>query len=265
MIYPKHFFTTVDTHEEEDLVFVVMPFGPPHDEIYNNVIEPTVQELGMQCLRSDEIFSVKPIMQDILQGIMTASVIIADVTGRNPNVFYELGITHSVKDRDIIITQSMDDVPFDLKHIRTIIYGTSVRGIRHFSLRLKATIETVMKQPSFPLFPVKGAAKAQPVEAVEEPREGLRLQLMADTFEVRVSNVSVQLTEEEFTVVHYLYSTGQPVSVSSITEVAFGSDYLAYSKFDNLMASVQRKLMRLPGHPVILRKGTMVELVFSER
>lgn len=160
-IYPKDFLTSVDIHEDEDLVFVLMPFGEPHDEIYNHVIKREVQQLGMQCLRSDEIFSAKPIMQDVLQSIMTASVIIADVTGRNPNVFYELGIAHAVKDRVIIITQSMDDVPFDLKHIRAIVYDTSPRGTREFHLTLKATIETVMKQPSFPLFQVKGGAKLQ--------------------------------------------------------------------------------------------------------
>jgi hypothetical protein len=81
-------------------------------------------------------------MEDIMIGIAGADFIVADVTEKNPNVFYELGIAHSCKDANsvVIITQTLEDVPFDLRHMRCIVYRDDPCGLRG----LRADIERAL-------------------------------------------------------------------------------------------------------------------------
>ena len=66
------------------------------------------------------------------------------MTDRNPNVFYETGVAHTVGKEVILITQSMNDVPFDLKHLRCIVYDYTPRGIQFLESNLKNTIDQIM-------------------------------------------------------------------------------------------------------------------------
>ena len=106
------------------------------DRIYETVISSTLKECGLTSVRADEVFDTKPIMVSIMQKINEAEVIIATVTGRNANVFYELGMAHVLKDKVILLTQNKDDVPFDLQHLRYILYEDSVEG----GLRLRESL-----------------------------------------------------------------------------------------------------------------------------
>ena len=144
-IYPKPYFQQANLPAEDPrLIFVLMPFAAEYKEIYDDVIKPLVLEMGLKPLRADEIFGSRAIMEDILRTIAESRIIIADVTKRNPNVFYELGISHTVKDDVIIITQSMDDVPFDLQHLRCIKYSQTLRGSQDLKLQLRSTIEAAL-------------------------------------------------------------------------------------------------------------------------
>lgn len=144
-IYPKNFFSQKNIPPEEDkLIFVLMPFAEKYKEIYEDVIKPLVKEMGLRSLRADEIFGPGAIMEDILKSIAKARIIIADVTGRNPNVFYELGIAHTVKNDVIIITQALEDIPFDLRHLRYIEYSQTLRGSQYLKAELKSTIESLL-------------------------------------------------------------------------------------------------------------------------
>jgi len=148
-IYPKTYFDTSSVEVTPRSCFVLMPFGDSFDELYQEVLKECLVENNFTVIRADELYGSKPIMEDILNRIESSEIIIADLTGRNPNVFYELGITHSRKKNDnvIIITQSLDDVPFDLRPYRTIPYKLTISGakalrnelnntIRQFSLKL---------------------------------------------------------------------------------------------------------------------------------
>ena len=144
-IYPKTFFTQENLpNEDAKLIFVLMPFAEEFKEIYDDVIKPLAEEMGLESLRADEIFGLGPIMEDILKMIAKARIIVADVTKRNPNVFYELGISHTVKTDVIIITQTMEDVPFDLQHLRCIEYSQTLRGSLELRSQLKSTIESIL-------------------------------------------------------------------------------------------------------------------------
>ena len=125
----------------EQLVFVLSPFLEPFNTIYEDHIKPSVERIqGLSCLRADDIYDNRPIIEDIWRYTNEARILIAELTGRNPNVFYETGVAHTVGKEVILITQSMDDVPFDLKHLRCIVYEYTPRGTQTLEENLKNTV-----------------------------------------------------------------------------------------------------------------------------
>jgi transcriptional regulator with AAA-type ATPase domain len=133
--------------KENDLCFVLMPFAEERDlqSVYNQHIKPVVSQAGLRCVRADDINDISGVMQSVWEGINRARLIIADLTNRNPNVFYELGIAHTLGKPVIIITQSMDFIPFDLRHLRCIIYEYKPNMIKKFEESLIKTISTALE------------------------------------------------------------------------------------------------------------------------
>ena len=86
-------------------------------------------------------------MEEIWSAIALSEIVIADCTGRNPNVFYEIGLAHAIGVPVILITRSSDDVPFDLRQRRYIHYEFTPRGMKAFEEALKKTIETIRADP----------------------------------------------------------------------------------------------------------------------
>jgi nucleoside 2-deoxyribosyltransferase len=110
--------------------FVLMPFDAAFD-IYKLGIKETAEKLGIRAERVDEqIFHKENILERIYGQIDAADFIIADLTGRNPNVFYETGYAHAKGKLCLLLTSKADDIPFDLKHHRHLIYGDSIQNLR---------------------------------------------------------------------------------------------------------------------------------------
>ncbi len=133
--------------------FVLMPFEDRLIHIYKEIIKPILENdnFKMICSRADEINSNNAIILDIWKSICEARVIIADVTNWNPNVMYELGIAHTLGKDTILISQKNSDkqvLPFDLSHIRTIIYEDNDSGVELLKERLVNTLQNVLR-PSF--------------------------------------------------------------------------------------------------------------------
>jgi chaperonin GroEL len=130
---------------DQKLCFVLMPFGALFDGYYQKIIRPAAEKAGLAAVRSDEVYSTKSIIQDIWSKIWQARVIVADVTGKNPNVNYELGLCHALGIPTIVITRDIDDVPFDYRHRRCITYKVEQAGWED-KLRtdLTGTIQAVM-------------------------------------------------------------------------------------------------------------------------
>ena len=130
---------------DEDLVFVLSPFGDPFDTLYSDHIKPAVEGVfDLRCMRADDIYSTQGVMEDIWEHTCRARLLIADLTKRNPNVLYETGIAHTVGKEVILITQSMKDVPFDLRHLRHIVYNLELRGPKTLEEKLKKTVSEVL-------------------------------------------------------------------------------------------------------------------------
>ena len=103
-------------------VFVLMPFQEPFQTLYYNVIEPVVKSLNFSCSKADDNLKVGTVIDQILDSIKNSLLIIADATGKHPNVFYELGLAHCLNKEVLIIAQNEDDIPFDIAHIRHFKY-----------------------------------------------------------------------------------------------------------------------------------------------
>jgi hypothetical protein len=128
-------------------VFVLSPYEDPFNTIYQDHIKPTVERIeGLRCGRADDIYDNRPIVEDIWRQINEAGIVLAELTGRNPNVFYETGIAHTVGKEVILMTQHMDDVPFDLKHLRCIVYDYIPRGVQSLEKDLSNTIRNIRQR-----------------------------------------------------------------------------------------------------------------------
>jgi hypothetical protein len=110
--------------------FVLMPFSEDFDDIYNYGIKESCKAAGTYCERVDEQIYQNTILERIYTQIAKADLIIADMTGRNPNVFYEVGFAHALNKPTILLTQNTDDIPFDLKNYPHIIYSKKISVIR---------------------------------------------------------------------------------------------------------------------------------------
>lgn len=122
-------------------VFVLMPFAEDLTPVYTDHISKVVKDLELAVARADDFFTADSIMADIWNAICDTRVVIADCTGRNPNVFYEVGLAHTVGKRVVLITQNKDDIPFDIRHLRFIDYEYTPRGMKDFEKRLAETLK----------------------------------------------------------------------------------------------------------------------------
>jgi len=129
---------------DPSLCFVLMPFKPEFNRIYENILQPAIREAGLNPLRADEIFSPTPIVEDVWAHIARSRLIIADVTDKNPNVFYELGLAHAIGIPVIIITQNKEDVPFDVAYIRYLIYTDNEVGWRKLQKDLTKAVSSII-------------------------------------------------------------------------------------------------------------------------
>jgi nucleoside 2-deoxyribosyltransferase len=107
-----------------------MPFDKAFDDIYKLGIKETANTLGINAERVDEQIFQEVILARIYRQIELADLVVADMTGQNPNVFYEVGYAHAKGKLCILVTQKAEDIPFDLKHHRHIVYGASISQLR---------------------------------------------------------------------------------------------------------------------------------------
>lgn len=130
--YPKDFFDAWKGSVDRGLCFGIMPFDKAFDSVWKTV-KAVVQAdpFNLACVRADEVVMPGCIMEDVLEYIAKARIVIADLTGRNPNVFYELGIAHTSKPSSavILLAQTIDDVPFDLRHLRCLVYSSDLGNL----------------------------------------------------------------------------------------------------------------------------------------
>lgn len=124
------------------LCFVIMPFSPEYDLIYHQLIKPAAETSGLKVLRADDIYSPGVITEQIKAAIHQSRICIAEVTGKNPNALYEVGIAHTLSKPTILLSQSVEQIPFDLRALRFIIYD--MKEIERAKENLEGTIKEIL-------------------------------------------------------------------------------------------------------------------------
>lgn len=108
--------------------FIVMEFSEPYDALYREVLLPVAEKEGLDLRRADEIKGPGIILQDIVNDIAESTLIIAEITPPNPNVFYELGYAHALNKPTILLVRREEKLPFDIAGYRCIFYDDTIAG-----------------------------------------------------------------------------------------------------------------------------------------
>lgn len=128
---------------EADLLSAMMPFDMSFDRIYEAIGKASA-DCDLRCQRADDIWDQPEVIQDVFSLIYRSRFVICDFSTRNPNVFYEAGIAHTLGKHVIPIVQNPEDIPFDLRHIRFIKYHDNGEGRdklrRELALKLRALV-----------------------------------------------------------------------------------------------------------------------------
>jgi len=120
----------IESTTPKPFIFILMPFDIEFDDIYKFGIKGAAEDVGAYAERVDEQIFSEGILERIFNQISKADVIIADMTGRNPNVFYEVGYAHALGKIVLLLTQEADDIPFDLKHRPHTVYAGKIETLR---------------------------------------------------------------------------------------------------------------------------------------
>ena|SRR6516165_2072886 len=134
---------TSDTRPRK-FVFTLMPFSEAFDDIYKLGIKSACESAGSYCERIDEQIFNENILLRLYNQINKADLIVSDMTGRNPNVFYETGYAHALNKKVILLTQVTDDIPFDLKHYPHIVYSGKIAFLKD---ELQRRVQWYLDQP----------------------------------------------------------------------------------------------------------------------
>lgn len=150
----------IDLGNVDNTCFIVMPFSSLYQTEYEQIIQPALTELNILCVRGDEIYTKQRIMDDIWHSIRKCRFVLAELTGRNPNVLYEVGLAHAIGKPVIIITRNADDVPFDLQDLRYLYYDVNdpfwgenlKKGIQNLAQKIisNPSIENYLEGITFP-------------------------------------------------------------------------------------------------------------------
>lgn len=141
---PQVFQLDTPQRVDRNLLSAMMPFAG-FDGVWG-AIQRAAAGNGMQCGRADNRWDHPAIIQDVVSLIDQSTIVICDCTGKNANVFYEMGIAHALGKEVVIITQNATDIPFDIAHLRHIRYLPNEQGIQQLEADLAARVNALRGQ-----------------------------------------------------------------------------------------------------------------------
>jgi hypothetical protein len=154
-----------------------MPFDPEFKDVFEELLKPPLEAAGFRVERADTSLDQENILKRIVRGIWESHVVLADLTTRNPNVLYELGMAHGLNKPTVLVAQSIDDIPFDLRSYPVKTYSFDFREVetfkswlRQFGQRLLAR-EIRFGNPLSDFLPPMAPAAARELAKREAPPE----------------------------------------------------------------------------------------------
>lgn len=138
-------FRIPDQASEADLVSVMFPFNPAFAPVFDT-IEHVGNSVGLRVMNANQVWEDSEIIQDIFSLIYRSAVVICDFSDRNPNVFYEAGIAHTLGKPVVPLVQRVGDIPFDLSHHRHIVYLNNEEGRRGLGDELLPRLQALVRR-----------------------------------------------------------------------------------------------------------------------
>lgn len=142
IVFSPSVFAVPTEPMDTSLVSVMMSFRPELSDVYKT-IRNAADETGFNCRRADDIWDDSTVIQDVFSLIFRSYIVVCDFTGKNPNVFYEAGIAHTLGKHVVPITQSEHDIPFDLQHHRYAKYLHNCEGLEKLKQELTVRFSTL--------------------------------------------------------------------------------------------------------------------------
>ncbi len=147
IVFSPSIFDVPTDPVDPKLISVMMPFQTDMDDVYK-AIKKASKEVGFSCKRVDDIWKHSTVIQDVFSLIFQSNIVVCDFTGKNPNVFYEAGIAHTLGKFVVPITQSKSDIPFDLQHHRYAEYLNNGEGLNKLKNELIERFNTLADMSS---------------------------------------------------------------------------------------------------------------------
>jgi hypothetical protein len=194
--------------------FTIMPFGDWFDDYYQDLYCPAIHAAGLEPKRADDLYRPSTIINDIWSYTQSAKLILADLTGKNPNVFYELGLAHALAKPAILIAESIDDVPFDLRSLRILTYnknqpdwGTGLR--ENITKSIKEIVDSPLESVLPTFLTVKASAKPKEITSKDKTLLEMKRDIDLLRMELRRGNLAENdmvssAHEAENLIQHYL-------------------------------------------------------------
>ena len=139
-------FDSVEVSTQPYSAFVVMQFTEQFNELYDEVIRPVCAGNGVNAFRASDIYRPGVILQDIQQNLDESYVVIAEITTRNANVFYELGYSHALRKPVILLAERGTELPFDISGYRVIFYDNTIGGKSSVEADLRRHLDSILGQ-----------------------------------------------------------------------------------------------------------------------
>lgn len=159
--------------------FVIAPIGGDgsddrqrSDQVLKHIIAPAASECGYEAIRADKISEPGLITSQVIQHVVEDPLVIADLTGRNPNVFYELAVRHAVRKPVVQIIQATEAIPFDVAGSRTVqVDHHDLDSVARAKEEIVRQIRSVEKNPRDVDSPISVAVELQSLRRSDNPLE----------------------------------------------------------------------------------------------
>lgn len=188
------------TEEKNNICFVISPIGEQvddirirSDQVLNHIIKPAANECGYEAIRADKISEPGIITTQIIQHLIEDPLVVADLTGKNANVFYELAIRHAIKKPVVQIIQTGESIPFDVAATRTIqVDHHDLDSAAKCKEELIDQIRSVEKDPNLVDTPISVAIDIKYLRQSDNPLEKSNAEIISSLQELKgmIGNLS---------------------------------------------------------------------------
>jgi hypothetical protein len=217
--------------EDAKICFVIAPIGEPDsetrkrsDQVLKHVIKPATKERGFTAIRADQISETGFITSQVIQHLVNDPLVVADLTDRNPNVFYELAIRHAARKPLVQLIRKGDQIPFDVSGMRTIALDhRDLDSVEEVIQEILRQIDSSLKPGAVIESPIQGALKLLALQQSDDPESRTLAGIVEELTEIRAALTRLESTSSTQTFLQggYIpgrvyYGSTEPIAVSGI-------------------------------------------------